>query len=436
MSTKKRSHRRGGHPAKLARRRDRNAARSQAAARGPNRLARPIVRDALGLSGPLDAELWGSALMGMLWSRRYALRLENLGSSDYARMFGGPLVEAIGRIGGTGARIALSVIEAVDDGELGLRAGELAGEVPEDAGHAVPDWIAALGEAEITDAAVMRDEVFDDACTVFLEARHPDGNVHAVGVLVDHNLGGMAKDVMVVDSIDGVARVMREHPEPNGALKLERISPGIAAGRIHAALELTDMTWDPPVSEDYADLRALALMRADETPRLVVANDRAEMPSAERDRLRDEFLRSPEGQAFAPDSDEAYAVSLAIDFCADYVDGRPLRWSPVVVELFMADWIPRKILNDSELFARLPSALDAWVRFAGRKSNLPEWAVAATREAIPAWHETMVERSEDPAAAGPAKEFLTAVQKAGIDLEDRDALDTFVAGWNARSVMG
>jgi len=394
------------------------------------------MRDALGLTGPLDGELWGSTLMGMLWSRRYATRLENVGSADYALMFGAPLVEAIGRMGGAGARIALSVIAAVDDGELGLRAGELARELPEDAGRAVPGWVAALGEAEITDAAVMRDEVFDDACTMFLEARHPDGNVHAVGVLIDHNLGGMAKDIMVVDSIDGVAQVMREHPGPNGALTLERISPGMAAGRIHAALELTDLTWDPSVSEDYADLRALALMRADETPRLVVAHDRPEMPSAERDRLRDEFLRSPEGQAFAPDSDEAYAVSLAIEFCVDYVDGRPLRWSPVVVELFMADWVPRKVVSDGELFARIPMALDAWVRFAGRKSNLPDWAVAATREAIPAWHETMLERSDDPAAAGPAKELLTAVQEAGIDIEDRHALDTFVAGWNARSAMG
>ena len=47
----------------------------------------------------------------------------------------------------------------------------------------------------------------------------------------------------------------------------------------------------------------------------------------------------------ASDGDEAWAVSLAINFCADYVDGRPLRWSPVVVELFLANWIPRKVLR-------------------------------------------------------------------------------------------
>ena len=131
------------------------------------------------------------------------------------------------------------------------------------------------------------------------------------------------------------------------------------------------MTWDPPVTDDYAGLRALAVMRADETPAYVAISGRPEIPSKKRDRLRDQFLCSPEGKGFAPDVEEADAVSLAIDFCADYVDGRPLRWSPVVVELFVAGWIPSKVLGDGDLFERLPSALDAWLRFAGRKSKGP-----------------------------------------------------------------
>jgi len=42
-------------------------------------------------------------------------------------------------------------------------------------------------------------------------------------------------------------------------------------------------------------------------------------------------------------------------------------------------------------------------------------------------------RGSDPAAGGPAKQFLTAAQAAGIDVEDGAALRTFIAGWNARS---
>jgi hypothetical protein len=71
----------------------------------------------------------------------------------------------------------------------------------------------------------MREDVFNDACTVFLEARHASGETHAVGVLIDNNLGVMAKDILLADSIDRVAEVMRKHPQRDGELTLERIVP-------------------------------------------------------------------------------------------------------------------------------------------------------------------------------------------------------------------
>jgi hypothetical protein len=393
VSKGKRNRRPGGHPAKVAVRRERDADRRSGAPAGPESVARRIVHEAHELTSALDAELWASQLLGVFWNQRYTLPLEEAASPDYSLILGEPLIEAVARLGGDEAQTALSVIGIVDDGELGMRAGELAQKLELE--EAAPSWLGDVGEAEITGAAVMREDVFDDASTVFLEARHPRGD---------------------------------------GELTLERIAPGVAAGRIDAAIELTEMTLDPPVSDDYARLRALAMLRVDEVSHVVAVPERDEMPHEERDRLRDEFLSSPEGKDFASDSDEAWAASLAIDFCADYVDGRPLRWSPVVVELFMANWIPRKVLADQGLFERLPAALDAWVRFAGRKAGTPDWAVEATRNAIPRWREEMIERGSDPAAGGPGKQFLTAAQAAGIDVEDGDALRTFMAGWNARSV--
>ena len=433
MSKGKRTRRPGGHPAKVAVRRERDAARRSGAPAGPDGVARRIVRQAQELTSALDAELWASHLLGVFWDQRYTLPLEEASSPDYSLILGKPLLEAVARLGGGGAWTALRIIESVDDGELGLRAAELAEQLASDSGDAVPGWLADVGEAEITGATVMREDVFDDACTVFLEARHPGGETHAVGVLIDNNLGVMAKDILLADSIDRVAEVMRKHPERGGELTLESIAAGVAAGRIDLAIELTEMTLDPPVAEDYARLRALAMLRVDEVSHFVPVPERDEIPHDERDRLRDEFLSSPEGKDFASDGDEAWAVSLAIDFCADYVDGRPLRWSPVVVELFMANWIPRKVLADQGLFERLPSALDAWVRFAGRKAGTPEWAVEETRKAIPRWRGEMVERGSDPADGGPAKQFLTAAKAAGVDVEDAGALETFMAGWNARS---
>jgi hypothetical protein len=38
------------------------------------------------------------------------------------------------------------------------------------------------------------------------------------------------------------------------------------------------------------------------------------------------------------------------------------------------------------------------------------------------------------ASGGPGKQFLAAAQAAGLDLTDEEALATFTAGWNARSI--
>ena len=187
------------------------------------------------------------------------------------------------------------------------------------------------------------------------------------------------------------------------------------------------------MAEDYSRFRALALLRADELPGPSVDPERFDVDPEERDRLRDEFLASPHGQGFEPDGDEAYVASLAIDFCSDYVDGRPLRWSPVVVELFMANWIPRKVLAEPPLLERLPDALKAWIRFAGRKRGLEDSAVRETCDAVERWPHEMVEKAGDPEAAGPAKEFLVAAKEAGIDLADDEALQAFIAGWSAHN---
>lgn len=410
-------------------RREREAARRSAAGASPEAIARRIAREAEGLRGALDAELWASRLLGACWNQRSGLPLHE--SADYALIYGGPLVEALARLGSPPARTALLAIAAVDDAELGVLAGELAGRFPDQAPE--PSWLTDVGEATITAAGVMREDVFDDGFTMFLEAQHPTGDTHAVGVYIDNNLGVMAKDILLADSIDRVAEVMAENPDQDGELRLEAVDPALAAAEIRAALELTEMTLDPPVSEEYAGLRALALLRADEAPGGATRAGREELPAAERDALSEEFLSSPEGRGFAADGDEAFVVSLAVDFCADYVDGRPLRWSPVVVELFMADWVPRKVLADADTLAVLPAALDAWVRFAGRRRGIPQWAIDTTREAIPLWRDEMTSLGGDPAAGGPAKQFLTAAKAAGVDVADQEALTTFMAGWNARS---
>ncbi|MGH2879290.1 MAG: plasmid pRiA4b ORF-3 family protein [Solirubrobacteraceae bacterium] len=398
------------------------------------RIARTIAKSAAALDSALDAEAWASHLLGTFREQRHGLPFPEAVGVDTALLFGEPLVRRLATFDDPAATVALASIAELEDGELGVLAAQLLASSTPVAG--VPRWIKQIGESDVVGAAVMSEAVFDDARTVLLESRHPDGETMALGVLIDRNLGGLAKDVLLAESIEQVAGAMGRHSVgEQGELELEQIEPGVAAGLIRAAIARTDMTWNPPVDDDFWSGRALALLRAEQTPGVVEPPERTELSSKERDRLREEFLSSPEGREFAPDGEEAWVASLAIDFCAGYTDGDPLRWSPVVVELFMTDWVPRKVLATPELLDRLPAALDAWVRFAARQRGIPQWAAEETRESIVKWVEEMVNAALDPAVGGPSKQFLLAAKTAGVDLEDELALDAFVKGWNARSEL-
>ena len=421
----------GGHPAKVAERRERERAKHsgrQQEAVLP-RTARAICREAIALESAFEAELWASALLGSWWHMR-----AELGADGPDLDIGGPLVEQIAQRGDAGALAALVALGEVSETELGLLAARRAEVLLAD-GVPAPVWRESITMADILRVAVMREQVFDDGFTIFIEATHGGEERHAIGIYIDNNLGVMAKDILLADSIDRVHEVMRHNPQEGGELRLESIDRAEAGARIHAAMELTDMTFEPPVGEDYARLRALALLRADELPGAAPDVDVGvpEISARERDRLCEDFLSSPEADGLGAGDDGAEVVSLAIDFCSDYVDGRPLRWSPVVVELFMAGWLPHKVIADRGLFEAVPSALEAWVRHAGRKRGIPDWAITRTVEAIPRWADEMLEAAGDPSAAGPARPLLAAAERAGVDLSDERAMADFNAGWNARS---
>lgn len=429
MASRKRRRGSGGHPAKVAQRRERERARHSGRSREAvlRRTVAGLCQDALLCETALVAELWASELLGSWWPARVELE-----AADQDLEVGGPLVEEMARRADAGALAALVAIGEVSDGELGLRARGHAERLRGD-GVPPPQWGEAILEAQILRTAVMREDVFDDGLTVFIEARHDGGERHAIGVYIDNNLGVMAKDILLAESIELVENVMRQSNADDGVLRFEAIDPVEAGARIHAAMKLTEVTFDPPVGEDYARLRALALVRADELPGSEVDLDLPEVSAKERDRLFEEFLAAPEGKGMEPGSDHADVISLAIDFCCDYVDGRPLRWSPVVVELFMADWLPRKVVADHALFEAVPAALQAWVRYTGRMRGNPEWATTRTAGSIAEWVDEMLSNADDPAAAGPAKRFIAAAKEAGVDLADDEAMASFIAGWNARS---
>jgi hypothetical protein len=290
------------------------------------------------------------------------------------------------------------------------------------AGLPEPAWAGELAPPEPTAALLVYEEAFDDGVSVVVEF-----GTHTLGVYVDHNLGGLVKDVFLAGSL---AEVGESSATPG--VSLRELDLAEARARIEAALYELDHTLDPPVSEDVGSLRALVEARIRQLPSgFELPDPYREVPPDERQALLDGFLASPEGARWQRHEAAEDVAALAIDFGADYNHGGPLRWSPVVVELFMLDWLPRKVAREPGMFERVPDVLPDWVRYAGRRRGVPEDMVREAADAVADFEREMLETVDDPAAWGPAKAFAAAALGAGVDLTDSEQVEAFIGRYNA-----
>ena len=212
------------------------------------------------------------------------------------------------------------------------------------------------------------------------------------------------------------------------------VDPGEAAARVVAALATGDLFLDNHWGDDFRYGRALLLARA---TRLLPegAEDLLDTASDEpltddaRDALIQEFLTSP----FAPGLPQATAI---VDHCliarCDFGDGDPLRWSPSVVELFMLDYLPRRITLTPDEIEALPVVLTAWVRFALTKRGLEEQFIDEAAQAVDEFADEFREAMDDEGSFGPAKSIMQALRADGVDILDQDAVDAWLEEFNAR----
>ena len=370
-----------------------------------------------------------SELLGYDWERRDLLAP----AADAGDDLGAAMVAEMHAIGGPGAAVLLSGFAALaSDSDLAAKAAAAVESLAP-----LPEWTSRIGRARLASVAEMREDVFDDGRTYFIESERDDGTREVVGIYVDNNLGRSAKDIMLAGSIEEVRTTLADVPRGVVAeVSVDDIDPAIAGRRLRAALNQTDRTIDPVIEEDYASLRALAHSRVRSLPGEDLDPEFEPTEPDRRDVLLEEFLASPEGDGIELGGEAADVVETAIDYASDYSDGRALRWSPVVIELFMADWLPRKVIADDAYFAAVPEALAAWVRFAARKRDLPDEAVKLNLAAIEGNEREMLDALANPRGTSPSDELLTALREADVDITDERALQTFIAGWNARSGLG
>jgi len=328
---------------------------------------------------PLEVECWAS--------RYWALcRDQELTGADPEELFGVGSIEQAAALRSPEGLAVLRALAAVAPSRYAGRAGAEADRLAS-AGVGEPAWSALLGRARATEAWLLHDPLDDDDASVLVAFEAPGSQT--ASILIDHNLGGIARDAAVVAAAVGeVVRAMQRDGRST-VRGCTRIGLGEAAARWRAALGRLDEVPDPPVSAALRELRVLleARLRALPPDESVPPRDVPGQPA--REQLVLDFLRTDEAAALAAAAGASAETvgPLAreiLDFGLDAVTGTPLRFSPSMVEAFVRDW--RSPSSDTATASRalLPGVLAAWIRFAGRRRALPDAAVAAALRAIPA----------------------------------------------------
>ncbi len=391
----------------------------------------------LRVEDPLEAEEWASGLLGMF----YKMPLPYEDSVALERSVGPVLVRGAESMRNAKGLAILCALAAVTGDDIGAAAGAArmsARGVPR------PRWADVVGAPEFLEGWAMADH-YGDQIGYYLTFRYPGRAPHLIMALYDENLGGIIKDAFVADL--GKMPDLRERLASDPDAVVYDVTLEEAAARIEAALATNDLYLDNDWTSDFKHTRALLRARLrpfiparDVPARDVSGRDQAVQGFTEDEEgepyddaaveaLIQEFLASP----LAPRREETLPI---VDHCViarcDYGDGDPLRWSPIVVELFMLDYLPRHVTLSPQEIDGLPDVLTAWVRFALGKRGLAERFIVETEEAVREMTAEFRDAMNDPERSGMAKRVAAAMRADGVDVMDQKAVEAWLADFNAR----
>ncbi len=379
---------------------------------------------------PLDAQAWASSVWGV-W---YGVELID---ADAEEMMGGGFIRYAARSRTGAALKVLRALGAVAAPPYARRAStaadRLAGSGVED-----PPWAAAVAQAPSpTGAFIHEDPIDDDGVSVIVGFERPAP--HALGVYIDRNMGGIAKDGFLAPAplaeIIGHLRRHLSEDEKDEDSVIRPIPLDEAAARWREGFAITDMTLGRPLSDDLKQLRALALARLAALPADGEIPVQAPPDEDERNQILEAFLGSKHATALnAEGVDEDVIADLAhmiLWYSSDYAGGMPLRFSPVMVEVICCDWAPRKIVGFESTVDVFPDVLRAWIRFAGERRGIPLARVQAAVDAVAEHEDELRAAALDPSSWGPAKALVQAMQAHGVDPTDPEQSQRFVDQVNA-----
>lgn len=155
------------------------------------------------------------------------------------------------------------------------------------------------------------------------------------------NLGTVVKDAFVVPEPlqDLALKVGTTIEGPDQSLT--RTDAATARAVMQAAIEHGSRLYPPLSSESWPMCRPLLEWMLRQLPSDGVAPEPKEWAEEETAAIAEDFFASPYGAPLDRE-DERSLLASVLWFGTGYATGDPFRWSPVTVEMLLADWFPRQ----------------------------------------------------------------------------------------------
>ncbi|HEX6524471.1 MAG TPA: hypothetical protein VF070_31385, partial [Streptosporangiaceae bacterium] len=397
------------------------------------------------MRSPLDAELMVSELLGTWWGQR------GVGGTSVEQLIGEGLVDYAAGQRSPAALALLSGIACLGTPRQAVKAERAAISLMDD-GVPCPDWASHLGEVTPAECYVNPDD-FGDQDEIICVFSYAGEEPHALVSVVDYNTGGMIRDGWVTSRVGKLLDHCREvsaQRRAEGRHAFREVDAPQARRMLETALRVTDSTVaDSPgrtrvssasatsvvsVSESFPSYHAFIRSRVRALPPYrgrshgstatgplaVVSAAGLSGPGSgsgswsgsgsgsrrqawsrdKRAMLAAEFLASDEAEDLSDRSSASHCADRIIDYGCDHDFGRPLRMSPIKVETFLIGWLPRKVMLTFAEQDAMPHVLAAWVRWSGRRRELPEPLIAETLETVFNSIGAFAEAYRDPAEFG------------------------------------
>lgn len=366
------------------------------------------LRRGLRSGGPLDLLAVVSGLLEVTEPRNrdlFAPEEKRPGLADLVESFvGTPYAETTA---------ALTAIKALVTDEL--LAARISREL-ETRRHPLPEWLTGLDRARLDSDVWFMTHVLGDGDDYLLGVTLPSGESLSALVYVDHNMGTVVKDAFVVpEPLEDLAIKMGtliDDPDQS----LTRTDPATTRAVIDAAIDSGSRLFPPLTSDSWPMCRPLLEWMVRMLPTGGVAPEWREWSREETAAVAAEFFASPFGAAL-DDDDHRSLLESVLWFCTDYAPGDPWRWSPVTVEMLLADWFPRKVIAEPAYLAKLPDLVRAYIRYChdrnGIRADLTAETLAAVDQYEPEYLQ-LIRSDRQTAMAGLAEALLETERVKGL----------------------